>query len=1745
MAENPLNYNQNVARLGLNTDSLPDQIQPGQLTYALNAQVSNYKNSSVSYQNEAGNIECLSFPEGYQLIGVKNITSIKKVIYFLTNPITKNSEIGYSDNDECVYNVLISDKDSVEKFNFNVNHPIHKVIVRQTNCSIQIFWTDGLNFRRYLDLDKLPWKEIKDPSNDYQPIPVIGQLDANKLLIQANFAIPKITPKEVVVGGSLQMGTYQFAIQYSNEIGEGYTSYYNVTNPISIFELKTTPNFDLKTSKAISLDVSNLDVTGLYDYYNLAVIKTVNNITSVELVGTFPITKETDSYTYTGDNAQQIRLTINDIFEKFPYYDVAQDIFEVDGVLGWSNLIKKEQINYQPIWNKVKLNWETWKVPYTKFEAYHNGVNTANIRGYMRDEVYAFEGCFILENGQETDSFHIPGRLPTEDDLTLIPFTNKDADFSDGDPCDTPDNLPRWKVYNTGSKLERYANTDDDCYIGPYEYGNFAYWESGEHYPNNPIIWGDLANKPIRHHKFPDSLITHIHDNNFLDVKTYDHFIYPIGVKIDVESLYTAIEESDLSSEEKSRIKGFKISRGNRTTNKSVIAKGLLHNVGKYKYKNENETYYPNYPYNDLSEDPYFASSKPEHHGGLQVGIQLKGFDTNESKSRFVFHSPDTHFYQPFGVDTGLLKIETIEYGESYGKFVELKQAAKYKFATKDLFAAAGAIGIMFAIDLSGDFPEVRGIDGAQAFLSTKELMERLLPYYNYATFYTSVGLYNKAYAVKNEGWKQRRIEFGKYLTDGINSIEDGHLINNTRRESSVYLHTKDNLKFPHEYSATIKNDNSRFIKSQASSLLSVEQYYDLLTSIGVITSPYTANPTRSVDYEENIKRFTSTFFTVNSIEKVNQMLVLYSIQMCYLDNLDIFTQIPSLTFSPHTYILELIKNASSLEEILSWQDYESICDVYDASVLEFPEPSDTTIVSVFDFVEDPSGTLIPSTRNICLAYFKYLAFNALYSAAGAYNSTLPSPTDSVDTLGEEVQKNISSYYGSIKRFSPSQWGRIYSYETIDTGYYQDLYDTPSTIFGGDIFINKFAYKSKLSVFNRSLVNLPNDADVNLQRSGQLGYPMFWISTEPLTEEIGLTAEDIAQVYKSVGGIKTIDVVGFGLRKIGSAVAKIPTPFTMIAGSLLNLAGSVIRLFGSAKNAFKIGSIYLKMMKGIVEGLGNKNLNLDNYTVNKLTQQGHIYNYVYGIPYFFVESEVNVDNRQAYNDLEGNFYPNVGGFIPDEWTQEANVPILYDNTYTYNQTFSKQNKEHYFSHLKETYDPTKPCNTEFPNRAIYSDKSFLEETKNNWLVYRPSAYFDFPKSNGALISLDKLQDVKVLARFENKSQIYNTLTTINITGPQDAYLGNSKLFASTPPIDVADTDLGFAGSQHKFLLKTEFGDVFVDAKRGQIILLQGTKTDNLAIKGTESFFQKNLPFVISSFIKDVSTDNHFKNIGLHGVYDTQFKRLIITKLDYEPLNTSITYENDSFYLDGKKVFLEDTSLFINRSWTMSYSFVTNSWVSYHSYTPNFYIPNITYFQSGINNKASLWNHNQSHTLYNTYYGILYPYIIEYPFNFKFQDEILQNVKDYSNVRIYESATTYYEPQEIRYFNKALLYNEEQTTGILNLIPRPKNNLAIQFQYPKYNVDSKDILVSKSDNLYLYNTFWNINNKEDKSFLLPSTDYRLTDYTLNNSILDYTQRNHKKSKIRGKNLRIRHILDNASDFRIISRFIINNTVNSYK
>jgi hypothetical protein len=61
------------------------------------------------------------------------------------------------------------------------------------------------------------------------------------------------------------------------------------------------------------------------------------------------------------------------------------------------------------------------------------------------------------------------------------------------------------------------------------------------------------------------------------------------------------------------------------------------------------------------------------------------------------------------------------------------------------------------------------------------------------------------------------------------------------------------------------------------------------------------------------------------------------------------------------------------------------------------------------------------------------------------------------------------------------------------------------------------------------------------------------------------------------------------------------------------------------------------------------------------------------------------------------------------------------------------------------------------------------------------------------------------------------------------------------------------------------------------------------------------------------------------------------------------------------------------------------------------------------------------------------------------------------------------------FDKAVVYNSEQTSGYLNLNLFPKNNVTLSMQYPKLNANlsSFDILFSKEEQKYRFNQFWDI------------------------------------------------------------------------
>lgn len=215
-------------------------------------------------------------------------------------------------------------------------------------------------------------------------------------------------------------------------------------------------------------------------------------------------------------------------------------------------------------------------------------------------------------------------------------------------------------------------------------------------------------------------------------------------------------------------------------------------------------------------------------------------------------------------------------------------------------------------------------------------------------------------------------------------------------------------------------------------------------------------------------------------------------------------------------------------------------------------------------------------------------------------------------------------------------------------------------------------------------------------------------------------------------------------------------------------------------------------------------------------------------------------------------------------------------------------------------------------------------------------------------------------------------------------------------------------------------------------------------------------------------------------------------------------------------------------------------------------------QSAINNistayanTGSLWKHLTDVTVYNKFYGKIQPYIIEYPFAYQFNDEILQNIKDFTTAYKYlpipdgvfnDNAKIQTDDQ---YFNKAILYNGQQCTGLLELVPKPMHNLKAYNSYPQYHSDRKTILVTKSNSFYQYNTFWSVVKNKLLPLFNTSCESLSIDKVLDQTNMDYGTRSFHKDPLRAKSVLVRHILDNKSDAHLVSQFILAPSQISYK
>jgi hypothetical protein len=1629
----------NNAYLGLNLDAVTAQMKPGQLAYAKNAVVAAFDGNALSYQNETQNELCFSIPEGYRVIGAHNIVEKNIKILFLANPISSLSEIGKVQ--DCVYSTIVN----ASCLNFNINYPIHKAAHKIINCSTEVYWTDGLNPMRYIDLDNLPYAERLEGCENNTST----EIDCNKMRVMPEFFIPQASYRDVESDGTLISGSYQFAIQYATSLGDPYTSYYSVTNPIPIFDpLKVTPDFNYEVGKSIELIVSNIDTTGLYEYFNVAVIKTINNIPSVDLVGTFPIQGPVQTIVYTGQSKAGITLSINDIFERFPTYETADDITTVNDILVFKGMTTNERLNYQYIASRVNLQWVSWKLP-PQENQFKDEINAADLRGYMRDEVYAYDLVFILRNGHQTDRFPLIGRPPEATDLAIV--DNVDV-VQDGTICDEVEPKQRWQVYNTASVMgiDPSYDPNDPCYQGPYQYGKFAFWQSTEVYPCNEPVWEGLQGQPIRFFKMPDNAVTNHHDD--------EGNVYPLGIRIDMESLYEAIRNSPLTQEQKENIAAVKVVRANRANAKSVIAKGLLFNVGEYS-KESTEYFYPNYPFNDVRPDPFinnsatgsaseqlFASFESTQSVGIDETTLSEGtiptgtysadkdkvvatyrgtFGGTTTKKRFRVYFDSTVVY-----DSGQLTVNSIN---SWLLVVTLTRTNAIR------------IDVSTRLQILGGFP--RFFAGNSAITNPDYSIEHTLRLTAQVYDFPSPGTAVDGDITMNSAEVD-------YIAAPRLSIADDRL-EGFSGPGSLRRHT-------------FHSPDTSFFQPYLGTILKLE------------TVEYGTTRSHFVQVKDHSKyRFPSleSYLTALAVGiGIGFASGMYGVSSQPFDGAAAFTAFTVL----EDIIYKLLPKRN-----MAYQ-FNSVGNYTDTTVI--PNDTGNKIRRL-----DIAAYLAPGLQgvgdeNIVNNYQRESSVYLRTTTTLPFPHTVPGiPQDnSRFTLGEVgcqnrlYSRNISSYYASIKVPSPDQYGQIYSYDAIDTGY-QFLVDISAEfigpkyrdVFGGDTFINKFAFKRKIPFFIDNRVGFPDESDVFYDELGNIGYPKYWFSTD---------------IRRGDGG------------------------------------------------GFNIGTLF---------GVKVNNFDCENRAF--FYDAGKIYLFAYGIVNFYVESQVNVDYRQATNAREGDFYPHVGSDVPDDWLQESFVPIAQDNTYTYNKTFSKQNIENVFSTLPVDFVPGEDCRHVFPNKAIFSERQqdVVNYFRNNWLIYRPSAFFDFPLNYGRLISLDGMETRQVLARFENKMQVYNALLTA-ASSIGDIYLGQSIFNRNVPPVDFAETDTGYAGTQHKFLLKTEYGHFSIDAKRGQVFMVQGQNLINIGNEGVSKFLLNNLPFQIQKAFPGYNIDNHFKGIGLHGVYDNYYDRIIITKLDYRPLNSAIVYnsELDVFTLNGEEVSLTDTTMFCNTSFTLSYWIPMKAWVAFHSYLPNFYIQDIGRFYTSNPDATSVWLHNTNNTRFNNFYGEIHSYVLDYPLSYNIQDEILQCVKDYTKVNRMIDAKSFVQVDDV-FFNKVIISNDQECTGVRNLVFKQRNNLLSYLQYPRINGEAVDILVTKSDNFYNYNGLWDIVRDYSQPIWLTGCANLSDDKVINQENMDYSVRSFKKYPLRAKDCRIRHILDNRSDVRLTSQFILTETAVSYK
>ena len=666
----------------LNLDSHNLLLEQRDLVYLLNGDIQCPEdgNNSLFVQNQLSNEVCVSFPTGYTYNGGIKLDNNEYAVFLKGS---KSDQIGLVNLTTCSYDVLVDSS----CLSFNLNNPVRGVYKRLNSTNERvIYFIDGLNYNRYLNIDKALIGDFPKTSDQSDcktcGITVNNELDCDKLRMNKPFRPPCITVDDNRQG-SFSTGTYQVGIAYSED-GLVFTDYF--FSPIHKVQ-------SYKEDIGFSVDIAC--VYSPFPSYNIILVSQTKEgslivydfghysqgVTKVQLTST--------------SNATVIDTVA--ALSKRTFYDKSSHITTNEETLLLGKHSAVEPLEYQPFANQIEVEWLERKIQANKAHLFPT---------FMRDEVYDFSIVWRDENGTKRGQFHIPGRQ-IDNNWSII---HSGSTFHEND-IPTPFYLPEstepcpelpmkiWQVQNTAYITESYTATCEDCNsdIIVTKAGKMGYYECQDiTYPDEDR-WGGLRCSPVRRHRMPSSDLTHIHNNGNCVTETKSYMVYDEELGYEVEQFYDVTNYVPdgcvnllgvrLKNVPIPEIDGefvnnwtYELHYSDREGNKSILHKGLVYNVNKEVDGNV-EIMYPNYPYNDLNPDQYLSK--------VQTNESTSGNPNHDKanlyyKNRFTYLSPNTEYKETQNEFGSSLQIYTEEIGKVKGQFEETYRHPKVAIHADD-----------------------------------------------------------------------------------------------------------------------------------------------------------------------------------------------------------------------------------------------------------------------------------------------------------------------------------------------------------------------------------------------------------------------------------------------------------------------------------------------------------------------------------------------------------------------------------------------------------------------------------------------------------------------------------------------------------------------------------------------------------------------------------------------------------------------------------------------------------------------------------------------------------------------------------------------------------------------------------------------------------------------------------------------------------------------------------------------------